>query len=108
EAGQQNAEAASGETPHLFVPAPLYRVMPELVEQGFCGRGEGRQTVEFPDGDAGPIAPGVEQRGLGRVDQVWRDGWCGRSRGGGSLAGLVVRCVVAESPGADREPGCEV
>lgn len=108
EAGQQDAEAAGGETPHLFVPALLFRVVPEVVEQGRCCRGEGGQTVEFPDGYAGPVAPGVEQRGLGRVDQEWRDGWCGWSRGGGSLPGLVVRCVIAESPGADREPGCEV
>ncbi|MFE2696335.1 hypothetical protein [Streptomyces mirabilis] len=47
EAGQQDAQAAGGETPYLFVPAPLLRVVPELVEQGLGRRGEGGQTVEF-------------------------------------------------------------
>lgn len=108
EAGQQDAQAAGGETLYLFVPALLLCVVPEVVEQGLGGGGEGGQAVQFPDGYAGPVAPDVEQRGLGRVDQVRRDGRCGRAREGGSLPGLVVRRVIAERPGADREPGREI
>ncbi|MGX1887775.1 hypothetical protein [Streptomyces sp. NPDC055287] len=105
EPGQQ---AAGSESPYLLVPALLHRVVPEVVEQHLGSGGEGGQAVQLTDGYAGPVAPGLEQRGLRGVDQVRREWWCGRANESGPVPGLVRRCGLGEGPGPDRQSGREL
>lgn len=105
---EQDAQAAGRQSADLFVPSLLAGVVTELVEQRLGGVGERGQLVELADGDAAPVPAGVEQDALGRVDQVRGERRGGRPGSGRALSALLVRRVVAERPGPNRESGSQI
>ena len=80
-------QAPGGKAADLFLPSLGTSVRPELGQQGLRGRGQRWQLVQRPDGDAAPIAAGVEQRPLPRDGQVRRH-W---RRSGGRRAAARTR-----------------
>lgn len=68
--GQQDPQRPGPGVAAGGVPAVLPGVLTELVQQRLATGSEGGQLAQFANGEAGPVAAHVEQRGLRRIDQV--------------------------------------